>query len=294
MLPFLEFVAIIFVAWLILSGLVTWVERKHPNWRNPVAFVLALGAAYAASFALDLIAGSLVGVYPFRPVIGPAFTWIGIACGLFIMSRSLRPQNRWICAAFYLIGGFACFVGLLGPHRYDILVGVPLMAFGLVCPAASPLRATLEEQLELLGLTDSQLLLRWLWLRATEWTNLPSFASQPIVPILFVFFRWPFVIAGVFALDVLWAFVRYRCVNVRAASYVANFVRFTKWPAAIGSAILLFIHHSILAGILALAWPLGLCGLIAIPGQIGKLQVLLARRIGPMAEFVIDAPPKTS
>ena len=83
-------------------------------------------------------------------------------------------------------------------------------------------------------------------------------------------------------------------VNVRAASYIANFVRLTKWPAAIGSAILLFVHHSILPGILAIAWPLGLSGLIAVPGQIGKLQLLFARKIGPMAELMINDTSKVT
>jgi hypothetical protein len=138
-----------------------------------------------------------------------------------------------------------------------------------------------------LGLSDSQLA-RWLWLRAAEWSNLPSFASQPIVPILFIFFYWPFVLAGLFVLDVLWSFVRYKYVNVRASSYMANFVILTKWPAAIASAIILFVDHRILAGSLAIAWPLGLGGLIAVPGQIGKLQILFAKKIGPLAELVIN------
>jgi hypothetical protein len=138
-----------------------------------------------------------------------------------------------------------------------------------------------------LGLSGSQLA-RWLWLRAAEWSNLPSFVSQPIVPILLIFFYWPFVLGGLFALDVLWAFVRYKYVNVRASSYIAKFVILTKWPAAIVSAIILFVHHRILAGTLAIAWPLGLGGLIAVPGQIGKLQILFAKKIGPIAELVIN------
>ena len=138
-----------------------------------------------------------------------------------------------------------------------------------------------------LGLSGSQLA-RWLWLRAAEWSNLPSFVSQPIVPILFIFFYWPFVLASLFVLDIVWAFVRYKYVNVRASSYIAKFVILTKWPAAIASAIILFVHHRILVGTLAIAWPLGLGGLIAVPGQIGKLQVLFAKKIGPIAELVIN------
>src|ERR1700730_15669104 len=102
-----------------------------------------------------------------------------------------------------------------------------------------------------LGLSDAQLR-RWLWLRATEWLNFPSFVSQPIVPILLIFFYWPYVLGGVFAADVLWAFIRYSYVNVRAATYAVNFVAPSKWPAAIGSSVFLFVHHNVLAGVLAI------------------------------------------
>ena len=142
------------------------------------------------------------------------------------------------------------------------------------------------------GLSGPQLA-QWLWLRAAEWSNLPSFVSQPIVPILFIFFYWPVVLVGLFALDVLWAFIRYKYVNVRASSYMANFVILAKWPAAIASAIILFVHHQILAGALAIAWPMGLGGLIAVPGKIGKLQILFAKKIGPIAELVINDSSST-
>jgi len=101
------------------------------------------------------------------------------------------------------------------------------------------------------------------------------------------------VLASVFILDIFWAFVRYRYVNVRAASYAVNFVFFTKWPVAIVSAILLFAHYRIFAGILAIAWPLGLAGIIAVPGQIGKLQALFAKKIGPIAEILISDTSST-
>lgn len=132
------------------------------------------------------------------------------------------------------------------------------------------------------GLNDSQLR-QWLWLRATEWLNFPSFISQPIVPVLLIFFYWPWVLGGVFAADVLWAFVRYSYVNVRAASYAVNFVALSKWPFAIGSAVFLFVHHNTLAGVLAIAWPL-LCGFIMVPGQIGKIEILFAKDIGYIGE----------
>jgi hypothetical protein len=121
---------------------------------------------------------------------------------------------------------------------------------------------------------------RWLFLRAAEWTNWPSFLSQPVAPIMFIFYNWFLVLVVVFLLDVLWAAVRYKFVNVTAATYAVYFVMIFKWPAGIGSAVYLFIHHSYFAGIIAVAWPLGLCGLVGVPGKIGTVELLFARKIG--------------
>lgn len=125
---------------------------------------------------------------------------------------------------------------------------------------------------------------RWLWLRASEWTTWPSFVSQPVVPLMLVFYPWFYVLLGVVVLDVLWAGVRYRYINVPAAISAVYFVKFCKWPAAIGSAIYLFMYHRYLAGILAIAWPLGLCGIIAVPGQIGKIELMFAEKIGYISQ----------
>jgi|SRR5258708_4649600 hypothetical protein len=93
---------------------------------------------------------------------------------------------------------------------------------------------------------------RWLFLRAAEWKNWPSFLSQPVVPVLFIFYTWYYVLGGVLFLDILWAGLRYRYVNVPAATNAVYFVSFCKWPAGIGSAIYLFAHHSYFVGVLAI------------------------------------------
>jgi hypothetical protein len=121
---------------------------------------------------------------------------------------------------------------------------------------------------------------RWLFLRAAEWTNWPSFLSQAVLPVMFIFYKWFFVVAAVFFLDVIWAAIRYKYVNVTAATYAVFIVSFCKWPATVGSAIYLFAHHSYLAGILAIAWPLGLCGIVGVPGKVGTVELLFAQKIG--------------
>jgi hypothetical protein len=121
---------------------------------------------------------------------------------------------------------------------------------------------------------------QWLLLRAMEWKNWPSFISQPVVPILLIFYPWFTVLAGVFLLDVIWAGIRYRYINVPAATNAVYLVTICKWPAAIGSAIYIFLHHNYLSGALAIAWPLGLCGLIAVPGQTGRIELMFAEKVG--------------
>lgn len=121
---------------------------------------------------------------------------------------------------------------------------------------------------------------RWLFLRATEWTNWPSFLSQPIVPVLFIFYPWYFVLLGVFFLDIIWTVIRYRYVNVIAATYAVFFVRYCNWPVAIGSAIYLSVHHRYLVGFLGLAWSFGLCGVVGVPGKIGRVELMFAQKIG--------------
>src|SRR5207247_10716013 len=84
---------------------------------------------------------------------------------------------------------------------------------------------------------------RWLWLRAVEWAAFPAFLSQPVAPILFIFFPWYFVMLGVVTLGLVWRFVRYSFVSVRIAIAVVVLVVWLKWPASNGSPISCVVHH---------------------------------------------------
>ncbi len=57
--------------------------------------------------------------------------------------------------------------------------------------------------------------LTWAQLRAVEWGRWPIFLSQPLAPILLLFFDWKAVILVVVVANLLWAIlVRYQFVNV--------------------------------------------------------------------------------
>jgi|ERR1039457_6227252 hypothetical protein len=120
---------------------------------------------------------------------------------------------------------------------------------------------------------------RMLWLRAIEWNALPSFVSQPFVPILFIFFPWVLVIFVVMVLSVIWVPIRYLFVNFRVATVACLFVVWCKWPASIGSSIYLFIHHQPVPAVIALLWPF-LAGYIGIPGKVGITELAFAKKIG--------------
>jgi hypothetical protein len=120
---------------------------------------------------------------------------------------------------------------------------------------------------------------RWLWLRAVEWCGFPAFISQPIVPILLIFFPVSEVIPSIIILGISWCSVRYAFVNVFIANHASIFVAFLKWPAAIGSFIYLLIHKQYLSGFVALLWPL-VAGFISIPGKVGIIELSFAKKIG--------------
>lgn len=120
---------------------------------------------------------------------------------------------------------------------------------------------------------------RWLWLRSIEWGAFPAYVSQPIVPILFIFYPWYLVILSIFILGILWCFVRYSFVSPGVADIVVIPVVWLKWPAAIGSGVYLFWHHQIAAGVFAFIWPL-IASFTGLPAKIGVIELALAKKIG--------------
>lgn len=120
---------------------------------------------------------------------------------------------------------------------------------------------------------------RWIWLRAVEWAALPAFVSQPLAPILIIFFPWYWVLVTVVALGFLWCALRYLFVSVTIAKAASLFVSWFKWPAAIGSALYLFSHHAPVPAVIALLWPL-FGGFVGIPGKVGVIELAFAKKIG--------------
>ncbi len=132
MLRFFEFAAVVVLGGVVLLTLLSWIRETRPVWRNTTGFLVALGAAYAASFALGLFIGASVGFYPLHPLTIPVFTWSGLAVALHGSARFVSSSNRSVSLPYVIVGGIATMTGILGSHRYSILVGAPLILFALV------------------------------------------------------------------------------------------------------------------------------------------------------------------
>jgi hypothetical protein len=97
---------------------------------------------------------------------------------------------------------------------------------------------------------------RWSWLRAVEWIQWPLFMSQPVVPVLLYFYRWPVVVGGVVVITFLWrAVIVPFWVAPNLADVGVLFVRL-KYITAPLMAYLLWQRGETLIAVVALLWPL--------------------------------------
>ena len=123
--------------------------------------------------------------------------------------------------------------------------------------------------------------LQWCFLRAVEWGRWPIFLSQPIAPVLLIWFSWREVILAVFAANLLWAmFIRYRFVSVGAAD-AATFVVLLKWLLWPTATAYLFDTGRKPECWVALAWPVLIFVIGAFPStRIGRIQTKFMFALG--------------
>jgi hypothetical protein len=135
------------------------------------------------------------------------------------------------------------------------------------------------------------------WLRATEWASWPAFVSQPILPVLYVFFPVWTIYLSILLVGLLWRTVRYRLANLELAAAAVYWVKL-KWITIPLSAIYLFVHHHWVLALLCLGTPLivGFLGVTAAGAQIGVLQRQFFSQMGfddPNTRAVYEAIDKT-
>ncbi|MGA7462139.1 MAG: hypothetical protein WBW69_18050 [Candidatus Korobacteraceae bacterium] len=94
--------------------------------KNALAFVLAGGSAYSFSFAIDLLVGGLLRVYPSTAFL-PVVTWSAVAIVAGYVALRLAPEGRFLVVPFVLITLLALFGGIVG-HRYNLVVAAVMLA----------------------------------------------------------------------------------------------------------------------------------------------------------------------
>jgi hypothetical protein len=110
---------------------------------------------------------------------------------------------------------------------------------------------------------------RLCWLRAIEWLTWPGFLSQPLLPILYIFYPVYGVLALAFIADLLWLPFRHHLVSLQLATLGCFWVRL-KWVTIPIGVIFLLHQRRYAAAFAALATP-WFAGL-PIPGKVGIVE----------------------
>ena len=147
---------------------------------------------------------------------------------------------------------------------------------------SDPSSASMQGPVEKAGIpfTDEENLRRC-WLRAVEWMAWSAFVSQPVLPILYLFWPWYSVLASVIAVGLLWRIVRFPLASQKLATWGCLFVRL-KWIVIPVMAAFYGYSSQWLLLALTLLGPLmaGILGFTSAGGDIRPLQMLFMRQLG--------------
>ena len=131
------------------------------------------------------------------------------------------------------------------------------------------------------NLTSDEIV-RATWLRAVEWVQWPAFVSQPILPILALFFTPWKIFVGLIICGYLWMFIRYQIASYRIATAGCLFVRL-KWLSCPAVAVYFLINRRWIEAVFSLCSPIvaQLAMLFIHPtGQIGRVQKMFFKELG--------------
>lgn len=247
---------------------------------------IAAVAAYAFSFAADLLIGGLAGVYASN-VYSAAVTWSVAAAALTWAALKLRHRRGWLAVPFFLVTAVATVGAVVGTHPHNWAVATVMCILSLLIwkDEGGPFNSIVVRRHARFGWDPSQHSdgenFCWCWLRSVEWGRWPIFLSQPIAPVLLIWWPWQGVIVSAFIANLIWArFIRYRGVSTAMASGGVLFVaaRWITWPA---SSAYLFYHHMLPEAWVAVGWPLLIFPIGAFPRpEVGRIQSMFIERLG--------------
>lgn len=102
--------------------------------RFVLSFLLSVGAAYAFSFAVDILVAVLVRAYPATASVAVC-TWSAIAIVLSFVSLLLARYNRWASMPYAIFGLLAIIGGVVAANRRDFVIAGAMFfqAFAVWC-----------------------------------------------------------------------------------------------------------------------------------------------------------------
>jgi hypothetical protein len=100
-----------------------------------IAILLACISAYSLSFALDMLIGGLVGVYPATAFL-PVVTWSGLCAVTLLAALKLNGLKSGLWVPFCVFGAVAIIGGIIGTHRYNLSVGGLVLVQAVLIGAA--------------------------------------------------------------------------------------------------------------------------------------------------------------
>ncbi len=113
------------------------------------------------------------------------------------------------------------------------------------------------------------------------------FLSQPLLPILYVFYPVYDTLVGVVLISILWLLVRYRFANLQLAVLGALWVRL-KWITIPIGVYLLFGQHRYVAAAVALLTP-WLAGFLNYPVEVAARIMHSPTEVGTLQRIFLES-----
>jgi hypothetical protein len=255
------------------------------------AFLIQLGGAHAASFAIDLVRlAATSNELAWNAIAVPACSWSVIACTAYIVARRASESPVALATPYGLHAFMAAYAAV---NHIDLLpITVAMFALWATLYWSPSLGAYASRTINLAKYQvwrasehSDEENTHWSWLRAVEWISWPVFVSQPIMPTLLWLYpmQWGKLVIGLMALSLLWQLaVSSRRVSVWLAGLGSLFVHL-KWIVCPLAACLLWNDGYSYQAVGALLWPF-LTGFLAplrvISIGIGPVQNRFMVRLG--------------
>ena len=132
--------------------------------------------------------------------------------------------------------------------------------------------------------------LMWSQMRAIEWNAWPSFISQPIIPILFLFCPWSTVIISLVVVNFLWALlIRPHFVAPPLATLAVVLVRLKVITIPVVVVMMGLRGKYVLAGV-SLCWPFLAALGSFVPGNLVETQKVFMASLGYEYRNVFERP----